>query len=149
MTFSAVILIGALVLLLAITCTDVCTGFVTDFLSLPLLALGIVHAFLSPPFSPLSPLIGFAFFALQRILGKEKWIGGADIIVAAALGFFFLDWRLEVLSLMIAYLCGSIVGTVLLLAHVKRKEDSIAFIPFLALGAIVAFVFGPSLLAHI
>lgn len=126
---------------------DARTGLLPDALTMPLLFLSIVFAALSSPFSIYGPIIGAAFFGLQWLLSRGRWVGSGDIFIGAAMGFLLLDWRLLVLALFAAYIIGALFASVLLMFRSKKLSDHLPFVPFLALGTLVALLWGAPLLA--
>ena len=65
-------------------------------------------------------------------------MGGGDVKLLAMLGAF-LGWKLVVVTFFISPLFGSIVGIILKL---KYKKEIIPYGPYLAMGAIVAIIWG-------
>ncbi len=71
-------------------------------------------------------------------------IGGGDIKLALAMGTF-LGWPLVVPALGLSFCFGGSMGLILILARVKKRTDPIPFGPFLALGTLVARLWGQEL----
>lgn len=76
------------------------------------------------------------------IIFKRESMGGGDIKLLAMIGAF-LGPRYIVLTIIASSLFGSVVGIILKLT---RKEEVIAFGPYLAGGAVVSFLWGERLM---
>lgn len=92
----------------------------------------------------LGAVIGGLFFALQFWLSKGRWVGEGDIYLGLFLGVW-LGWPVIFITILGAYLIGSVVGLTLLV--LKRKDWS-AKLPlgvFLAPSGWLFFLFGQQL----
>ena len=69
----------------------------------------------------LGAVVGGLFFAVQFWLSKGRWVGEGDIYLGLLLGVW-LGWPVICLTILFAYLLGSIVGLSLL--ALKRKDWS-------------------------
>lgn len=77
-------------------------------------------------------------------LFKQEGMGGGDVKLAALMGMFL---GLPVLlALFIGFLTGAIVGVSLTLFKKRSIKEPIAFGPFLALGGLVTFFYGSSII---
>ncbi len=83
-------------------------------------------------------LIGFMFLGLQVILSRGGWMGAGDPWFAAMIGAF-LGWPKIALALYSTYVLGGIIALIFLGLKFIRRGSRVAFGPYLALGAIVAF----------
>ncbi|MDI3496552.1 MAG: leader peptidase (prepilin peptidase) / N-methyltransferase [Patescibacteria group bacterium] len=101
-------------------------------------------------FSPLILLLiglaGALFFALQFLLTQGKGLGEGDIWLGFLMGVSLGRFDLLILALILAYFIGAIVGILLLVIYKKKLKTKIALGPFLASGAIIAFLYGNNLL---
>lgn len=86
-------------------------------------------------------VIGAGFFGVQYIVSRGRWVGSGDILLGGALGVL-LGWRMLLLALLIAYLVGAMVASVLLLTRRERMRSAIAFGPYLVIGAFIAWLWG-------
>lgn len=86
-----------------------------------------------------------AFFAIQFLASQGRWVGGGDIRMGMLIGAL-LGLPLGVLALFVSYILGSVAGLYLVGAGHRRLDSHVPFGTFLAVGAIVAMVFGPELL---
>lgn len=84
---------------------------------------------------------GAAFFGLQFLVSRGRWVGSGDILLGAALGLM-LGWRMLAVSLQISYLVGALVASVLLLIRRQTTKGAMAFGPFLVLGAWIVWLWG-------
>ncbi len=75
-----------------------------------------------------------------RVLSRGG-LGGGDIKLAAA-GGLWLGWQGAFLALAVASWSGGLLALLLLLSGRRRRDDAIAFGPFLALGFWTAFLCG-------
>jgi leader peptidase (prepilin peptidase)/N-methyltransferase len=114
----------------------------------PLTLGGSVLALFLPPGPHWVYLLGgVTNFLLLSCLtwASHGGIGQGDIKLSLALGLF-LGWPFSLVALILAFFFGASVGIVLLLARLKRRNDIVAFGPFLALGGIIAGLWGRDLL---
>jgi leader peptidase (prepilin peptidase) / N-methyltransferase len=82
---------------------------------------------------------------------KKEAMGGGDVKLLAAMGTF-IGYKLVLLTLILASFVGSIIGAVILI-QVKKKEKEatsfghyIPFGPYLAIGAVIALIWGNDLI---
>jgi leader peptidase (prepilin peptidase) / N-methyltransferase len=144
--FSAALAAIGLWALLLILAIDAQTQFIPDVLTLTVAVAGIALHWRLGDIAFLAPLIGAAFFGVQWLLSRGRWVGSGDILLAAAMGCFLGSWPLLITALMLAYIIGAVVVTTLLMQQKAKAGQSIAFGPFLVLGTVIAFVWGEFLL---
>lgn len=119
---------------------------VSDTVLVPTIVIALI-ATIGSPLTPSLPdaLIGaaipVAFFSLQIILSKGKWIGGGDIRVGALMGAI-LGWQLVIVALFASYIIGSIVSIGIALKKETIRGIQVPFAPFLVIGTFVALFFG-------
>ncbi|WP_195986839.1 A24 family peptidase [Clostridium sp. D53t1_180928_C8] len=87
--------------------------------------------------------IGFGVIYLIVIL--TKGMGEGDIDIAMICGLF-LGIKGIFITLFIAIILGGIVSSLILILKLKDKKEEIAFGPYLAIGGIIACLYGPQLL---
>jgi len=96
--------------------------------------------------SVLGAATGFGLLYAVGLVGgwvfKEEAMGGGDVKMMAMVGAF-VGWRGVLLTVFTASAFGSLVYVPLLLLH--RRKRHVPFGVFLAMGAAVTFVFGPSI----
>ncbi|MTI84190.1 MAG: prepilin peptidase [Firmicutes bacterium] len=85
-------------------------------------------------------LTGGGLLLLVAIVSRGG-MGGGDIKLAAMAGIY-LGWQNVLLMLFLAFLFGSVVGVITVWKQKKTLKEAIPFGPFLALGAVIAFLWG-------
>lgn len=131
--------------LIALSFIDLDTFRLPDVLTLPLLGIGLLGAFLIPGNlsgweSVLSSLgAGGVFWIIARVYPQGMGLG--DVKLVAAMGAY-LGFPSIFLAIFIGSFMGALVGIFLLFAGRKRFGQQIPFGPYLALGAIFALFWG-------
>jgi leader peptidase (prepilin peptidase)/N-methyltransferase len=139
--------------LLVLSFIDLDLRIIPDRVTLPGIAAGLVIA-------PLVGLMGFwgallgvlaggGALYLIGVLGelflKKESMGGGDVKLAAMLGAF-MGWKLILVALFVAFLVGAVVGVITLARKPKDWDNSLPFGPFIAMGAVLALLWGESAL---
>jgi len=122
-------------LLLTVTLTDLYYRVIPNKI---LIAFGIPLLFLYA--NVLTAIIGFLFFYGASLLGglifKKETIGGGDIKLYFVIGLVF-----QVQSLLLSITIASMVALVYILLFAKdNKREPIPFAPFIAIGAMIAYL---------
>ncbi|HTI06795.1 MAG TPA: prepilin peptidase [Gemmatimonadales bacterium] len=109
-----------------------------------LLALGGgVHGFL---LALLGAAVGFVLLWLVGMVGtwvfKEEAMGGGDVKMMAMVGSF-VGWQ----GVLLTVFAGAALGSLIFIPLSIKKKRLVPFGVFLAVGAAVAFVFGPDIIA--
>jgi prepilin signal peptidase PulO-like enzyme (type II secretory pathway) len=94
----------------------------------------------------LAAMIGGLFFLAQLLISKGKWIGGGDVRLGLLIGAAFGRLDYLALTLMLAYMVGSVVGITLLLAKKKQWGSELPLGVFLAIASIISLLFGDSII---
>lgn len=89
--------------------------------------------------------LGTGFFLLQHLLSQGQWIGNGDVKLGALLGAMF-GWQLTLLTIILAYFIGGLVGIILLASGKKKFGDVLPMGAFLAAAAIVVLLYGDMIL---
>lgn len=93
-------------------------------------------------------LIGFCivsgFLLLLFIATHGRGIGGGDIKLMAAAGLF-IGWKNIILALALGSILGSIIHIVIM--NVSKKDNVLAFGPYLSAGIFIAMLFGNQLIS--
>lgn len=113
-----------------------------DSFNLIVAILGATDIFLFMRGNLVSHLISaVALFAIFLILAVVTGgaIGGGDIKLMGALGLFF-PYQLIPKILIYGFFPGAVFGLILIILKKKKKEDMIAFGPFLVLGVIITIL---------
>jgi len=142
--------------LLILSFIDLDLRILPDRVTLPGIVVGLIVA-------PLLGLLGFwesligvvvggGALYLIGILGelflKKESMGGGDVKLAAMLGAF-MGWKLILVALFVAFFIGAFVGVIVMARRPKDEEgwdSSLPFGPFIALGSVLALLWGQSAL---
>ena len=88
-------------------------------------------------------VIGVFFYTLYKF---TKGIGFGDVLLAPLIGLA-LGVRNGIVALYISYMSGAVIGVYLLIRGKKEKKSPLPFIPFLAIGVIVAILYSKAILS--
>ena len=139
--------------LLVLSFIDLDLRIIPDRVTLPGIAVGLVVA-------PLLGLLGFWESLIGVIVGggalyligilgelflKKESMGGGDVKLAAMLGAF-MGWQLVLVALFVAFFLGAVVGVAVMASKPKDWDSSLPFGPFIALGSVLALLWGQSAL---
>lgn len=97
--------------------------------------------------TPLAGLLpGSGFLLLIAILGSliyrtEDAMGMGDVKLMAPIGLF-LGWKLCIAALSASILLGGVISMVLMLLRIKKRRDTVAFGPFIVIGAFITIMWG-------
>ena len=135
----------ALIVLFAI---DLEHHLLLDVITLPGIVVGLAFSLMLPPgivSAVIGMLVGGGILwligeAYYRYAGEEG-MGGGDVKMLAMIGAF-LGWKLAVLTLVFSSLAGSIVGLVVIASRRGGMKYALPYGTFLAIGALVASLFG-------
>jgi leader peptidase (prepilin peptidase)/N-methyltransferase len=124
-----------------------------NVITLPGILVGLAFSAVLPP-GWLAASIGAVAGGGALYLLAEAWyrlrgvegMGMGDVKMLAMIGAF-LGWQLTLVTLMLASLSGSIIGVGLIAAGRRSMQATLPFGTFLAVGALVAAVYGDALLA--
>ena len=131
---------------------------ILDKVLLPATVLAIARVLylsvISHNFSLRSPIAGSifgiiivaGFFATQYYISKGAWIGFGDVKFGVLLGLIF-GVGLSLMTLMVAYFAGAVVGVGLVVAGRKEISGKMPFGTFLAISATIILIYGPGILS--
>ncbi|HEX6635730.1 MAG TPA: A24 family peptidase [Usitatibacter sp.] len=135
--------------LLALTFIDLDTQLLPDDITLPLLWLGLIaNAF--GVFTDLrSAVLGAAggylilwtVYWAFKLLAKKEGMGYGDFKLLAAIGAW-AGWQALPVAILVGAGLGAVIGSIALWLSRKGADTRIPFGPYLALGGIVALVWG-------
>jgi leader peptidase (prepilin peptidase)/N-methyltransferase len=140
--------------LLVLSFIDLDLRIIPDRVTLPGVVVGMIVA-------PLVGLMGFWDSLLGVVVGggalyligvlgefflKKESMGGGDVKLAAMLGAF-MGWKLVLAALFVAFFVGAVIGVIVMARKPKDWDSSLPFGPFIALGAVLALLWGESALA--
>jgi leader peptidase (prepilin peptidase)/N-methyltransferase len=140
----------ALIVLFAI---DLEHHLLPNAITLPGMAVGLAFSLLLPPGLQSALLgvlvgggvlwlIGEAYF---RVAGQEG-MGGGDVKMLAMIGAF-LGWKLVLVTLVFSSVAGSAIGLLVLATRRGGMKYALPYGTFLALGAMIASLFGERIVA--
>lgn len=133
-----------IVVLILVFVIDLERYLILDSVTLPAAALALAaNLLLGLPWATLvlGGILGGAFFGLQYLLSRGRWIGDGDIRLGVLLGVM-LGWKLLLVTLMLAYGVGSLVGLALVSTGRKQLGSRLPLGTFLAGGGIIALLWG-------
>jgi leader peptidase (prepilin peptidase)/N-methyltransferase len=140
--------------LIAVTFIDLETQLIPDRVTLPGIGVGLALSLYPTPGGLVWAVVGclaagglFYVIAVvsERLMGQEG-MGGGDVKLAGMLGAF-LGWPMVLVAVFLAVMAGGVGAVVLLVLRRKGRRDEIPFGPFLALGGLLAALWGEPLLA--
>ncbi len=141
--------------LIVIFFVDIDFQIIPDSITLPGMVIGLAVSFLPDSIGIISALIGLVVgggvLYLIAILGdwlfKKESMGGGDIKMTAMLGAF-LGWQKVVLIFFGGAVIGLFVSIVLMIVSKNiRTTRVIPFGPFLAAAALIAIIYGDSIIS--
>jgi leader peptidase (prepilin peptidase) / N-methyltransferase len=140
--------------LIIITFIDLQEQMIPDVISLPGIVVGLILSFMVPYISfinsALGALVGGGIILIIAWVGsiifKKEAMGGGDVKLTAMIGAF-LGWRYTIISLFWGFFLGALIGIILIMTKIKKREDAIPFGPFIALGSIITLLWGEKILS--
>src|SRR6478672_11514616 len=146
--WSADALIGSIfcAALVAVSATDLERRVIPNLVVLPAAAVVLVaNTLVHPSVEWVAAGLGAGAFLLLAALAYPAGMGMGDVKLALLLGFML--GRAVPVAMMIGFVAALVPSAVLLVRHGSAaRKMRIPFGPFLALGAIVALFWGPSIL---
>ena len=135
--------------LVALTFIDFDTQLLPDDITLPLLWLGIfanVFGVFTDLRSSVFGAIGgylilWSVYWMFRLIAKKEGMGFGDFKLLAAIGAW-LGWQVLPFVIVVSAGLGAILGSLALYLAKKGTDTRIPFGPYLALGGIVALIWG-------
>ena len=115
----------------------------------PMACVGLLLAFIRPEISFFSALIGglvgfFAFFLLFRL--RPGGLGAGDVKLAGLIGLL-VGFPGVLVALVAGIGLGGIGAALLLLFRRVGRRGTIAYAPYLSVGAMIALLYGPRIIA--
>ncbi len=139
--------------LLVCSVIDLQFQIIPDVISLPMIALTPAVVMIHPELSWQSALLGvllgggvlFGIAWIYYLIRKEAGMGMGDVKLLAAIGGW-LGYEALIPTVFIASVAGAVVGVTGIIATRRLTlKSALPFGPFLALGAVIYFVFGHQL----
>lgn len=135
-------------LLIIITMIDLELQLIPDILVLMVFCWAFLWQLFLPQISWWQTILGASIgggILLAIAVLSNGGMGGGDIKLMFAAGFF-LGFNQTLLVLFIAFVTGGILGGLLLYTGKKEKKSPIPFGPFLALGILIACLWGEKII---
>jgi len=130
--------------LLIVSFIDLAYRIIPDVITLPGIIAGLLASTLATSVglgsALLGVVIGGGLFLLIAIVSRGG-MGGGDIKLTAMIGAF-LGWQGVFVTIFLAALSGAVSGLFLMMIKKKGRKDALPFGPFLALGALLALLWG-------
>lgn len=142
------LLAAVIFVLLAISIIDIKKGIIPNWLVAVLAMAGTVKIIFQPDMWGMHLIggaVGLGFLGAIVLGSRGRAMGMGDVKMAGALGLF-LAWPAIILSLFFAFVLGGLWSSALIILGKKKLKDTIAFGPFLALGAVLSLLIGNSVL---
>jgi leader peptidase (prepilin peptidase)/N-methyltransferase len=139
--------------LLIVSCIDIAHTIIPNIITLPGIVVGICTSLWLTPVglgnAVLGVLVGGGLFLLIAVLSvailQREGMGGGDIKLIAMIGAF-LGWHAVLVTIFLGAVLGALVGTALMLVRRQGRKEPVPFGPFLAIGALLAMVWGDIIL---
>jgi leader peptidase (prepilin peptidase)/N-methyltransferase len=153
LSYQYFLFLGFILALVTISFIDLRHKIIPDVISLPGIAVGFLGSLFLGHVSWLDSLIGIlggggilflVAVVYERLTGKEG-MGGGDVKLLAMIGAW-VGWQALPFILLISSFTGAVIGGGSLLLASKGLRTRIPFGPFLALGALTYFFYGPQLI---
>jgi leader peptidase (prepilin peptidase)/N-methyltransferase len=127
---------------------------IPEILTLPLLAIAVACAFWPGAITPLQCglgiLVGGGFLYLVgfifSIFLKKESMGFGDVELMALVGAAF-GWKTALLTMLLGFTFGALVGLALMATKRLSKNHQIPFGPFLAAGLWISVLWGDSIIS--
>lgn len=152
LTWPVIVYAGLVSVFLVVSWIDWDYKIIPDVITVPGILIGFLCASFLLPTGWINSLLGilvgggillFLAWISPFLFGKEG-IGGGDIKFLAMVGAF-LGWQQALLALMVGSMVGALIGVFLIAAKIARKGQYIPFGPYLALGGMIAILWGNEL----
>lgn len=140
--------------LIVLSFVDLDHMLLPDVITLPLLWLGLLVN-LAGGFCDIgSAVIGavsgylvlWIIFHVYRMISGREGFGYGDFKLLAALGAW-LGWQMLPLVLLLASLCGAVIGITLIMLTPREARQPLPFGPYLAVAGWIVLLWGDALLA--
>ena len=59
----------------------------------------------------------------------------------------FLGWKYIIISLFLGFFLGALIGIILIVTKIKKREDVIPFGPFIILGSFITLLWGGQIIS--
>jgi leader peptidase (prepilin peptidase)/N-methyltransferase len=139
--------------LVALFMIDLEHQLLPNAITLPGIVVGFLFSLVAPP-GPVDSLIGivvgggvlYGIAAAYYLLRKEEGMGMGDVKMLAMVGAF-LGWRAVLLTLVLSSFAGAVIGVAMMVSQRGSLRYALPFGTFLALGTLIAMLFGERMIA--
>jgi leader peptidase (prepilin peptidase)/N-methyltransferase len=135
-------------LLIAVGFTDLFDGVVPDIIVIPGAVVGLIFSALQGKAAFSSSIFGLLFllgvFALIIVITRGG-MGQGDATFGAMIGSF-VGFKFSIEVLVLAFVLGAIIGSILIFASHKKGKDTMPFGPYLAIAAYIVSLYGYKIL---
>ncbi|MDB5187308.1 MAG: putative Prepilin peptidase [Candidatus Saccharibacteria bacterium] len=153
--FSFILWLIAGILLIILFAYDLKWFLLPDVIVFPLIAVGVIMtgAKVATASNVTGVLIDVAvsvtilsglYYVLHKV-SKGQWIGFGDVKLGLGLGLLLADWHLAFIALFAANLLGCLIVIPGMLAGKLTRTSRVPFGPLLIAGAVIAMLYGPTL----
>ncbi len=133
-------------MLVVVTFTDIDEGIIPDVITYPGMLIGLAFSFFTIGIkSALFGMLGFGLVFFLIALLSRGGMGGGDVKLVAVIGAFVGPLH-SVLVFILSSLAGGLWAIGLLLFRGAGRKTEVRFGPFLALAALLVFLYGQQLL---
>ncbi|HEY7107329.1 MAG TPA: A24 family peptidase [Acidimicrobiia bacterium] len=95
----------------------------------------------------LGGVVAFAvFFIVHMVSPRGMGFGDVKLSFVLGLSLGWLGWGEVLLGLFLGFLYGALVGIVLIVTRIRRRDQQLPFGPFLAAGALTAVLVGDTII---
>lgn len=115
----------------------------------PMAAAGLLLALLHPQLSFVNAvvggLVGFGIFLLLYLV-RPGGLGAGDVKLAGLIGIL-VGFPGVLVAILVAIILGGVAAAFLLLSRRVGPKGTMAYAPYLSIGALFALVYGPAIIA--
>lgn len=122
---------------------------IPDALTVPLIAVAFLAAYLRGDLSAEGPVLGGVFFGVQWLLSRGRILGSGDILIGIAMGFILGGWLPTLIGIALSYIIGAVIAVGILISKRYDRKSRIAFVPYLFAGTAVALLCGDKILWYL
>lgn len=132
--------------LLCLSVVDTLTYEIPPQINLFIVGVGVVNLILDLESWPLYVIGAFAvsgIFFIIALCTKGRGMGGGDIKLMAALGFY-LGWKKILLVMVLGCILGAVIHSILM--AVTKKQRMLAFGPYLSAAGVIVMLWGEQMI---
>ncbi|NMB56321.1 prepilin peptidase [Candidatus Beckwithbacteria bacterium] len=127
----------------ALALIDFKTQILPDSLIIVGVGVSLLRLFITGRWEFILSALGlFLFYLFLYLITQGKGIGFGDVKLGLFVGLTVGWWQWTIVATFLAFLLGSLVGVILIIAKKKQMKSAIAFGPFMLLGMLIAKISG-------